>query len=221
MTIIEVDGVNHAPLTVSHAQTRQGVNTDLIILAQVDSFDIHAAQRYSIVVTANQPVANYWVRAPMFLQHDSDNDNRMSLCHYHLTTYPVLTICVTVDPENIFAVLHYAGAPNADPTVSPGSASGTKLEESLLRPLEPSNALKPVADHIIDLNFDRDTDNNDRLQWNINGISYESPNLPTLLKILNGARNDNDFAASEHTIVLTRDEVVELRIHGSANGHSE
>ncbi|KAJ7728916.1 yellow laccase [Mycena metata] len=44
MTIIEVDGVNHQPLTV-------------------DSIQIFAAQRYSFVLTANAKVDNYWVRA--------------------------------------------------------------------------------------------------------------------------------------------------------------
>ncbi|KAJ7728919.1 laccase 1 [Mycena metata] len=44
MTIIEVDGVNHEPLTV-------------------DSIQIFAAQRYSFVLTANAKVDNYWVRA--------------------------------------------------------------------------------------------------------------------------------------------------------------
>ncbi|KAJ6485373.1 yellow laccase [Mycena vitilis] len=42
-TIIEVDGVNHAPLTV-------------------DSIQIFAGQRYSFVLTANQAVDNYWIR---------------------------------------------------------------------------------------------------------------------------------------------------------------
>ncbi|KAJ7913037.1 laccase 2 precursor [Mycena leptocephala] len=44
MTIIEVDGVNHKPLTV-------------------DSIQIFAGQRYSFVLTANKPVSNYWIRA--------------------------------------------------------------------------------------------------------------------------------------------------------------
>ncbi|KAJ7202279.1 yellow laccase [Mycena pura] len=44
MTIIEVDGVNHQPLTV-------------------DAIQIFAGQRYSFVLNANQTVDNYWVRA--------------------------------------------------------------------------------------------------------------------------------------------------------------
>ncbi|KAF8151840.1 laccase 2 [Mycena galopus ATCC 62051] len=44
MTIIEVDGVSHEPLTV-------------------DSIQIFAGQRYSFVLNANQKVNNYWIRA--------------------------------------------------------------------------------------------------------------------------------------------------------------
>ncbi|KAJ7147572.1 yellow laccase [Mycena crocata] len=44
MTIIEVDGVNHKPLTV-------------------DNIQIFAGQRYSFVLNALQPVNNYWIRA--------------------------------------------------------------------------------------------------------------------------------------------------------------
>nr|1V10_A Chain A, LACCASE [Rigidoporus microporus] len=44
MTVIEVDGVSHQPLTV-------------------DSLTIFAGQRYSVVVEANQAVGNYWIRA--------------------------------------------------------------------------------------------------------------------------------------------------------------
>ncbi|KAJ7258658.1 laccase 1 [Mycena rebaudengoi] len=43
-TIIEVDGVSHAPHTV-------------------DSMHIFAGQRYSFVLTARQAVSNYWIRA--------------------------------------------------------------------------------------------------------------------------------------------------------------
>ncbi|KAJ6475006.1 laccase 2 precursor [Mycena vulgaris] len=44
MTIIEVDGVNHQPLTV-------------------DSIQIFAGQRYSFVLNANKQIGSYWVRA--------------------------------------------------------------------------------------------------------------------------------------------------------------
>jgi iron transport multicopper oxidase len=128
----------------------------------------------------------------------------------------------SVDPDNVYAVLHYAGAPDADPTTAPGGANGVKLEEYQLHPLDPgAPGGSAPADHVIDLNFGTDKDADDRFEWEINGISYKSPDLPTLLKVLNGARVESDFTPSEHTFVLQRDEIVELHIHGSANGHSQ
>jgi iron transport multicopper oxidase len=52
-----------------------------------------------------------------------------------------------------------------------------------------------------------------------NGIQYLSPTVPTLLKIINGATVDADFTIPEHTIVLAHNEIVEIHLHGSANGH--
>ncbi|THU81232.1 laccase [Dendrothele bispora CBS 962.96] len=197
LTVIEADGISHQPLTV-------------------DGFDIHAAQRYSVVLEANRPVGNYWISAPMTLQHDADNNN--------------------LDIDNVFAVLHYIGAPDADPEGDPANlvaalrpavattAAANKLnllDESDLVPL--FNAEAPggsgPADRVIDLQFQRDSDTGE-LEWTINGIKYESPDLPTLLNIMvNGFTNENQFTTAEHTFVLNRDDIVELQIHGSANGH--
>jgi iron transport multicopper oxidase len=46
LTIIEADGEPHEPLTV-------------------DRLTIHAGMRFSVVVTADQTVDNYWMHAPM------------------------------------------------------------------------------------------------------------------------------------------------------------
>ena len=54
--------------------------------------------------------------------------------------------------------------------------------------------------------------------WEINGISYTPPDLPTLLKIVNGATTVANFNISEHTFVLVDNEVVQLNIHGSDHG---
>ena len=53
-----------------------------------------------------------------------------------------------------------------------------------------------------------------------NGIQYHSPSTPTLLQILGGATNPGDFTTSEHTLVLNHNEIVEIHLHGSANGKS-
>ncbi|SJL03817.1 related to Laccase-2 [Armillaria ostoyae] len=185
LTIIEVDGIYHEPLTV-------------------DAFDIYVGQRYSFIVTANQPVANYWVSAPMELQHSSDNDN--------------------LDTNNVFAVLHYEGADDGDPKSNKASLKqGNVLEEHLLVPLrnpEAPGGSNP-ADRVIDLHFTRTTnDATGHLEWTINDISYKSPDLPTLFNIMiNGFTEENQFSVPEHTFVLAPNEVVEVVIHGSANGH--
>lgn len=49
-------------------------------------------------------------------------------------------IAVSVDPEDVYAVLRYSGAPTAEPTTGAGSASGTLLEEyeMKVRPVLPA-----------------------------------------------------------------------------------
>ncbi|KAG5634996.1 hypothetical protein H0H81_012779 [Sphagnurus paluster] len=171
LTIIEVDGVSHAPLTV-------------------DRFMIYIGQRYSVVLNANQPVKNYWIRAPMELQHSSDNKN----CD---------------------------GAPAAEPTTTPGTGTGTLLQEHLLAPIVDPGAPggNVPADRTIDLRFTRNT--NGQTEWTINDIRYESPDLPTLLNIVaNGFSAESQFTTHEHTFVLEKDKIIDLVIHGSANGHT-
>nr|AHD24913.1 putative laccase 9 [Flammulina velutipes] len=187
MTIIEVDGVSHAPL-------------------RVDSFKIYAAQRYSFVVHANQPVDNYWISAPMEMHHSGDNDN--------------------LDGDNVFAVLHYEGAPDADPTEDPLVAfkKGDELEEHLLVPLfnpEAPGGAGP-ADHVIDLEFKEEVNRTTGHRiWTINGLGYIPPDLPTLLNVIaNNATGMGSFGPNENTHVLNFNETVELVIHGSAGGHT-
>ncbi|KAJ7124460.1 laccase 17 [Mycena epipterygia] len=185
MDIIETDGIETVPLTVS-------------------SFEIHVAQRYSAIFTANNAVNNYWLRAPM----DGEVGNSP-----------------TLDINNIKAIVRYAGAPDVDPVTTaldpvpakggPGGGGGTSVgmlqEFELATLVDPGapNGANP-ADHIIDLKFDT--------VWEINGIVYTPPTLPTLLKIINGATVTSDFNISEHTFVLKKDEVVQLNIHGSDHG---
>ncbi|KAJ7824627.1 hypothetical protein B0H14DRAFT_2597159 [Mycena olivaceomarginata] len=50
--------------------------------------------------------------------------------------------------------------------------------------------------------------------WEINGIESTPPDL-TLLKIINGATIASDSNVSQRTFILTKNGVVELRIHGA------
>ncbi|KAJ9119375.1 hypothetical protein QFC24_005846 [Naganishia onofrii] len=80
MTVIEADGILHQPLVR-------------------DEVEIYAAQRYSVIIDANQPVGNYWIYAPMEMKGASRNRN--------------------LDKDRILAVLHYEGAPDVDPSTVP------------------------------------------------------------------------------------------------------
>ncbi|PPQ70228.1 hypothetical protein CVT24_013086 [Panaeolus cyanescens] len=185
---------NH-PLTIIEVD---GINH---VPHTVDGFDVYVGQRYSVVVNCNKPVRNYWIRGPMTLQHSSDNDN--------------------LDTKNVYAVLHYQGAPNAEPTTKADDGVDELLEEYELAALENPGAPggNTRADRAIDLNFSLDVENGHTL-WKINGISYKSPDLPTLLNIIaSGYSNESDFVPTEHTYVLNQNDVVELTIHGSSHGH--
>ncbi|KAF8753830.1 multicopper oxidase family [Rhizoctonia solani] len=165
MTIIEADGIPHQPLVV-------------------DSFQIYAGQRYSVVVEANQTVANYWVRSPMTVANAANNPN--------------------LDATNVFAILHYQGAPNAEPTTEQGTAIGTPLVEenlhALINPGAPGGS--NPADVQVNLTIGRTTIDGS-VAFTFNGIQYHSPSLPTLLKILaNNATTNADFGTDEHTLTL-------------------
>jgi iron transport multicopper oxidase len=146
-----------------------------------------------------------------------------------------------VDTNNVYAVLHYQGAPNAEPTTDAPGGVDNLLEEYQLAALENPGAPggSAPADRSIDLNFASSVVNG-RLevgpsfpylgwqsrvymthQWTINGIQYESPDLPTLLNIIaNNYTQESDFTTPEHTFVLNQNDVIELVIHGSPNGMS-
>ncbi|KAG8735837.1 laccase [Ceratobasidium sp. 414] len=180
LTIIEADGIAHHPLVV-------------------DSLDLYAGQRYSVILEANQTVANYWVRAPMTVANAANNAN--------------------LDATNVFAVLRYAGAPNAEPTTEPGTAIGTPLVEenlhALINPGAPGGS--GPADVVVNLTIGRTTING-LPAFTFNNIQYQSPTLPTLLKILaNNASTDADFATAEHTLTLPFNKVIEINITGGAN----
>ncbi|KAJ7147917.1 laccase 17 [Mycena crocata] len=156
--VIETDGIATEPLTVN-------------------SFLIHAAQRYSVVLRADAPIGNYWIRAPM----------------------------VSLDKNNVKAILRYQDAPIADPTTQ-------STVVTLLNPGAPGG--EAPADHVIDLQFGTAGSGT----WQINNVVYEPPKLPTLLNIINGGFYDSNYTKPEHTFILQPDEVVELRIHGAAHG---
>ncbi|KAI0673731.1 laccase [Trametes maxima] len=148
LTIIEVDGVNSKPLTV-------------------DSIQIFAAQRYSFVLNANQPVDNYWIRA---------NPN-----------FGTTGFAGGVNS----AILRYKGAPASEPTTTQ-STSVRPLVETNLHPLAsmrvPGLPVPGGVDKAINLAFNFNGTN-----FFINNATFTPPTVPVLLQILSGAHTAQDL----------------------------
>ncbi|QRW22339.1 Multicopper oxidase [Rhizoctonia solani] len=166
----------------------------------VDSFDIYAGQRYSFILEANQTVANYWVSAPMTVAAAGTNAN--------------------LDATNVYAVLRYEGAPEAEPTTEQTTAMGNAplVEENLhalINPGAPGGS--DPADVVVNLAIGRSTIDGS-VAFTFNGVQYKPPTLPTLLQILsNNATVDADFGTDEHTLTLPFNKTIELVITGGAN----
>jgi iron transport multicopper oxidase len=174
-TIIEVDGINVQPLTV-------------------DSIQIFAGQRYSFVLTTNQPVANYWIRANPNLGTRGFAGGLNS------------------------AILRYSGAPDADPT-STQTPNSNPLVEANLHPL--SNAAAPgtptlgAADVTLNLNIVFDFQ---ALKFRVNGAIFNEPSVPVLLQILSGASTAQDLLPAGSVYVLPRNKVIEVSMPGGSTG---
>ncbi|KAH9057167.1 laccase [Lactarius vividus] len=176
LTVIEVDGIETMPLVV-------------------DSLEIFAGQRYSVVLNANQPKANYWIRSLPPGRNFSEFNN--------------------------LAILRYAKAPLANPTVDPTVPVVSKLPlvETNLHPLDPSpvpgEAFIGGAD--ININLDVNIDFS-ILKFTVNGVPFDPPTVPVLLQILSGAKNASQLLPAGSIYGLAPNKSVELTIPGGVVG---
>ncbi|KAJ6535060.1 Cu-oxidase-domain-containing protein [Mycena capillaripes] len=173
LTIIEADGEPTVPHTVNQ-------------------LDILAGQRYSVVLTANQPRANYWINTILGGGNPARN----------------LNLNVTLGR----GILRYAGAPNAEPTTPMTLGPGTNvLVEGDLRPLIPSPP--PPIDFnltfVTSMTANASSPSGFNTQWNINNISYVSPVIPTLVKILNDGAAAQ-FNTTENTFVFPANKTIQV-----------
>nr|AYR00610.1 laccase 5 [Steccherinum murashkinskyi] len=175
MTIIEVDGVNSQPLGV-------------------DQLQIFAGQRYSIVVNANQPVGNYWIRAlpqpgpPGF------------------------------DGALNSAILRYVGAPEEEPTTTQGISTQPMMETDL-HPLEnpgaPGQPTPGGVDKAYNLLFDFDGLSG---KFTINKATFVPPTVPVLLQILSGAVAPQDLLPSGSVFEIPGNSVIEISMPAGVLG---
>nr|ALT22027.1 laccase D [Trametes ochracea] len=173
MTIIEADGENTQPL-------------------QVDKLQIFAAQRYSFVLHADQPVNNYWIRADPNLAHTGFLKGINS------------------------AILRYKGAPIMEPTTNQ-TPSVKFLNEADLHPLTnpraPGLPFGGGVDHAVNLKL---TFNDS--EFFINGAAFKPPTVPVLLQILNGTLDAHDLLPKGSVYSLPPYSTIELSIPGGVRG---
>ncbi|KAJ7742790.1 Cupredoxin [Mycena metata] len=174
MTVIQADGVATQPHTVSQ-------------------LDMLAGQRYDVVVTANQPIGNYWINTVLGGGNPARN----------------LNLNVTLGR----GILRYAGAPNAEPQTPMTLGPGTNiLVEGDLAPLVPTRP--PPVDinltFVTSMQVNASSPSGFNSKWQINNISYVSPVVPTLVKILNGASSAVDFNTTENTFVFPANKVIQI-----------
>ncbi|OAX32948.1 laccase [Rhizopogon vinicolor AM-OR11-026] len=174
LTVIEADGEETQPLVV-------------------DQLTILAGQRYSVVLTANQPVGNYWVRS-----------------------LPDL-VTATFDGGQNSAILRYNGAPVAEPTTSAPAVAQNPLEEwnlhTLINPGAPGIPGYGNADinlYLVAANVNG--------SFQVNGTSFVPPSVPVLLQILSGAQDATQLLPSGSVIVLEANKVVELTLTTTGPG---
>lgn len=161
LTVIEADGSYVEPYTV-------------------DSIQIHAAQRYSFILHADQRVDNYWVHA--------DPNKPTEACTR--------------------AILRYTDAPVQLPRDEPTSDQ-ILLNEARLRSLvsPPSRLLQVEPDVKIHLEMGKNmTDYN----FLINGAQYTSPSIPILLQILSGTVPPWQVEPKGSVYTLPRDKLIEI-----------
>lgn len=166
MTIIEADGELTEPLLV-------------------DSIDILAGQRYSVILDANQPVDNYWIRSFPNIHNASFHGGQNS------------------------AILRYNGAPVADPTTTETNSTMPFLEPNLHALINPGAPGIPEYG-MADINLMMIADPTDTGTYLMNGVQFKLPTVPVLLQIMSGAQQATDLLPAGAVYVLEPNKVVEL-----------
>ncbi|CAG8530973.1 14634_t:CDS:2 [Acaulospora morrowiae] len=167
LTIIETDGTPVRPATV-------------------DALRINIAQRYSVVVHANQPVDSYYIKA------------RIPESSLPVNNYTFNFDSPLLKNDQVTGILRYEGAPDKLPTYNGPSINASDcydMDASLLKPY-PLNPPVPRDENLTTLEFEINVILRDNyLQGVMNNSTY-SPNLtyPTNKRIIDG----DNFSTSDN-----------------------
>ncbi|KAF8956258.1 laccase [Flammula alnicola] len=174
LTVIEADGESITPVVV-------------------DTLEIFPGQRYSVVLNANQPINNYWIRS----LPDSGKGN----------------LTLTYDGGLSSAILRYTGAPVADPTTN--LTQDNIIDETQLHALvDPAAPGAPTVDGAdVNINLALSFDVASQL-YSVNGATFEPPSVPVLLQILSGAQSAQNLLPAGSVITLPRNKSISISVPG-------
>ncbi|KAH7927346.1 laccase [Leucogyrophana mollusca] len=174
MTIIETDGVETEPVEVS-------------------SLAVYASQRYSVVVTANRPVDNYWIRS---LSNLATNGTRF-------------------ENGQSSAILRYKGAPDQDPTTEQDPDVLPFVEGNLHPLIHPgAPGIPEIGKADVNINLVVGNASGGGL-FTINNVSFVNPPAPVLLQILSGKRHALELLPAGSVYTLPPNKVIEISIPAS------
>ncbi|KAF9445549.1 multicopper oxidase [Macrolepiota fuliginosa MF-IS2] len=179
LRVIEVEGNAVRPITVN-------------------SVNILAGQRYSIVLDACQPIGNYWIRA-------MPSSGRRNLP-------------ISFDGGINSAILRYKGAPNSEPTSVKQTTTNALVETDLhplVSPFAPGRPQADGADMTVNLTFGFDPTTK---KYSVNGAVFEPPSVPVLLQILNGARTPEELLPAGGVITVPRNKVIQVNVPSGLRG---
>jgi iron transport multicopper oxidase len=158
---------------------------------EVNAVQIFAAQRYSFILNASQPIDNYWIRAQPDHGADTSFNNGVNS-----------------------AILRYVGAPVQEPTDKP-LGPGSQLDLADLHPLDssppPGGPALGDADHVIPLPLGFNFTSG---QFLVNNVTFINPTVPVLLQILSGAQSAHDLLPSGSVYTLPPNKTIELVLMG-------
>jgi iron transport multicopper oxidase len=188
LSVIEADGVVHQPYPV-------------------DSVTLYAGQRYSAILTANQTVGNYWIRALPIIDGLSSSD---------AAAYGTFTNGINS------AILRYSGASSSDPT-TPLVASKNSLVESKLVPYvkmaspgpTDSQATESSSFHRYDLDFTLDYSS---FKYVFNSTVHTLPSVPVLEQLLSAGSSIAGLVPVDQYIAIPANATVQLTLHGGDSG---
>ncbi|KAG1734327.1 laccase [Suillus lakei] len=173
-TVIEADGLAIEPLVV-------------------DQLQIFAGQRYSVVLVADKPVGNYWMRS-----------------------LPNLPGASFLGGTNS-AILRYQGAPQVDPITFNTPPQNALVETNLHALINPGAPGVPGYGNA-DINLKLEASISINGTFYVNGTSFKPPTVPVLLQILSGAREPSQLLPNGSVIVLEANKVVELTMSTTGPG---